>query len=211
MSMFLPSVPVAMIDLETIIIGLVIFGSVVSKIMKARNQDGKTQQGEVGRAGPPPAPAARRDISGAQDELEAFLKSLNSASEPIPVAPAASPPPSPKPVVRIQTPQPVVRIQAPQPVLKRQTQFDRPAPSSPSHPHRSQPVSIKTKPQRLEAPYRQESHISDPMLSYNHAKCLHMAKFTKAVRKDLLDVDSIRKAIVLQEILSAPIALRRGA
>lgn len=190
------SAPLAAIDIESIIIGLVIFGSIVGKIMKATKSDGSKQKGASARTRAPSASPSKR-ISNAQSELEAFLSTLNNAAAPQ-KAQAAPPPPPP----------------VPRPTERRQ------APPRPPTVRRAKPQYIKqtTLPKvHMQAPAEpdcdERDHTDQEVSTDLHAYCESSGRsaFAESIGDDLINKQSIRKAIILREILGPPVALRTTA
>jgi hypothetical protein len=101
MYLLLQNMPLAGIDLQSIIFGLIIFGSIIGKIKKASSSGRENQKGATGQSGPPSSTPSK-STSEVQTELEDFLKTLVGGNAPV-TAPTPQAPP-PMPAVIKQTP-----------------------------------------------------------------------------------------------------------
>jgi len=142
------------------------------------------------------APVVPPVITDAQEELQDFLKQLAGAS-------SASPEPEPAPPMPEEIPVPT-RTPPPMPheILQVPPERTVARPTTPAlQPQSVPPSSISSR--------RASQEISDepagPTLSQLHIKLLRLALGT-----DLMGRASLQKAILLQEVIGKPLALRKA-
>ncbi len=173
MYLLLQNMPLAGLDLETIVIGLIIFGSIIGKIKKASNTNARNQKGATGQSGAPSSTPSK-STTEVQTELENFLRTLVGGN-----APVTAPPPMPTAIK--QTPPPRKKPLAPPPPQKSAGTLT--------------PKNII------------DDHTCEATMELKTLK--REPEFAKSISTDLRKNISLRKAIVLREILNPPVALRR--
>lgn len=204
MNVFSYNLPIAAIDLDTII-GVIIFISIIGRLIGSKNKkntDSTTDETSV--------PGKTGNVSDAQEELQAFLNTLAG----IPQEPKPVPPPPPVP---IQTP----------PAKQKQIQVETTSSLQQSRPvvpaqkmHIVRPSAQP--PVRHAVPTTRKHSVAPPLPPIpRSATAVRAARKTldkydvkehsgsaTLLRRDISDKSSLRKFIVLKEILDKPLALR---
>lgn len=177
---------------------LVFLAIAIGQIMKARAK--ARQGGEDREQRPPPSGSA-----SPQDELQEFLRSLSGAPPPpaTPVPPPA--PPQIRPPRRVPAAAPPVRPQprawSPTPVPNRPPPRTRTA-APPPVPTATRVVALPQAPDPDASAYATETKVRKSAVASRR-------QLRIALGKDLISRQSLRKAIVLKEIVGSPLGSRR--
>ena len=183
---------------------VVIVGSLIAQIVKASRQ-GKQRRDAMGEA-PQAGPGGERPQSAPNEDLEAFLRNL-SGEKPR-RRKTTSPPPPPPPPPPLASPAQAARRRKKPPVPRAKPAVPRAKPVASVPP----PVTAKRAAAR-----RQPAGAAEQDRTWRlRTKSAYALKKEQAERKrsELLDAldgaDSIRKAVLLREILGPPVALRKS-
>ena len=194
---------------EDFIVFIIIAAGIIGQILKARAK---------AKGGPDSGPTSpSRPGSGSpEDELREFLQSLTGEvpppKPPPPAAPPRLPPPVPAaPPIRTRTPAPR-RVTPPQPAPVRPTPA-RPAPVRPAAPRVQVTLPRPAAPAAAPPPVppKRRKPMAEPapaMEAYRSPRSKARAHLRATLGADLIDKDSLRKAIVLREILDRPVGAR---
>ena len=202
------SVQLVFADFELLIWLVIIVGSLIAQAIKSIRE----------KQNPPPADVAPKRkprplvLTDAQAELEEFLESLSRESgQPAPpeapvVESAAPREPAKETVVTRELPHRPPPI-PPSPLSTSRTQDERSADPVPRFERRESSVARIERPV-TRAPKRMPSVPREHSQPRTTSRQQSLEEIRKAIGSDLIDNTALRKAILLQEILSKPLALR---
>ena len=177
---------------DAIIPILIIAATIIAQLIKAGKRAAK------GSAPPSDSQGRRSTSSAPQDELKNFLESLVGNAPPAPAPPA--PPPVPPPQAHAAPPSPPSRerlVQMDTPTAKLRAKPSRRAKPRPAHtPVTASRIAVKP-------------HPSTPTHdAYAMGNTISASQLRTELLADLSQVDSLRKAIVLREIIGPSLAMR---
>ncbi len=214
-------------DFELIIWIVVVVITMIAQMSKAvKQRPGRARPSAAPTPRPSPRPRPTAPPGGdAQQELEDFIRQLTGQGPPSEARPfieeieepeiaeRAPPPPPPPPPVR----KPVSSETAAERRQRRRVVL----PSSPNEPERPRPMyvdegRVSVPPPDFAARPEIRRAVSVPSLADSEYDVIRFDgdaddfDLSRAVLTDLRDLKSLRKAIVLRELLSPPVALRKG-
>lgn len=176
-----------------VIFVIIVIVSVISQIIKgAKKVTSQAPGTPSGSGSPKPVDAVgeQRDFVAPDDALQEFLRTLGSGEKPAARAAAASP------IQKKSARRGLVQAQAAVKNTPRRKVVREVKPQA-------LPISIPTV---VQAP---RDHVQEAVvLEKFAARRTNASILGDAIRKDLLNADAIRKAIVLREVLGPPVALR---
>lgn len=177
---------------EGLVTFLVIAGWIIVQIIKSSKR--------MSQSDDQPAQKPAEAYTAPKEELKKFLETLTGGGQPPPVKEAPSlPTPSPT-----HTPPPIQHTRRASPA---------PPPRTTAQPSQAADAAIPHKaPVRQDHFKRTETHVAheptEEYVTHESASEVYVKRIRKSLGNDLVGVDSLRKAVLLREVLGPPLALR---